>query len=1462
MPRRVRVFISSRIEELAPERQAIKTALEDVGMDPWVYESDAGARSQSIQKTYVEELKGADLYIGLFWKGFGQYTVEEYQLAEELKKDRLIFQKRTASEDDRDPQLRAFLARLNDVRKGLTVQWFNDAEDIPNLVKDAAAGWTYDIIHSQTRISIDYVLQAPPLPDQYIARKAVNRLKQALLNGVAPVTRAALHGMGGLGKTVTAAAFARDPEVQTHFPDGVFWVTLGQRPDVKQRLADWGAALNDPQVLTAPYQDVQTGTTRLRSRLNEKACLLVVDDAWSADDVTPFLVGGPRCLLLVTTRLSEVADRIGATQCPLDFMARDEALALMRKWIGDFVAEDTAAAERIAGELGGVPQAIELAAAQVRRLGWSGFEQRWRQRKVLALNRGRTAATKEDSLVLSLELSLDQLADPDARRFELLAVFPEDTPIPIRIAAVLWNVPELEAEDLLIDLTDQALLSRQNGAFGIHDLVRDLLRQRLGEQALRQAHGEMADAIQRLSGSAIAADDYVRRNLGYHLESAERYEELYALVASRPEWALACYRYDGTFARFALDLKRAWTWATTMSWDAAKQVRCAVIEASTHSLAGQFSPDLLVSAVLKDRLGIEAALQEVARMPKSYEKSRALSRLVPSISTELLLQAVSIARDIREPRFRVEALVAIAPRLPLSLRTEVLGEVLHDLPKIESHFVPGLLNSLAQVMPAAMRAAAIEAALQVPDPAQAFVVLANAFHGDLDRDILAAVLHVEDPGKLSGILPALALCLTSDRQGEVLAAARNISNVRARTDALVGIVRVLGVRSPQGLGEEALQAVRSFDDPNAFAYVGSLLLPALPPEQKTEVIQAAEAFGNRIEGPIGRADFLTGLAEKCAGGDRDRVAAAAFEVARQIATEKERVTALLKVAPLHPDAGRAALDLEVNRLEIRDERIRLLASLPPQPSPTGRGRHAQALLTELRKATNSFERIPAWEHAVAWLSDPELAQGVEIVLRETDLGGRQWELDKIFESLPELRRLALLEHFGLMDDYRRNLAHADPGMKLLTWFALSKPNIWPEVAIETELARAQLIDDLKERGELLAHLLEYVPLDRRPEVLNEALGIARAIDHNIRGTKFAWMRSHLLVALGRAAINAELDDVFAEIEQLPEEEARASADARLADRIPPESRDAFVQRILATLENSPDEYRKRDLLGEVAPQLSERTVAQALSIARTIETLETKAFALADVLPHLPEEERAGVIQEAIQASAHVNFASNRPLILMQLLQGAPLESKAELIGLMQAALGDIEPPHQSIRMILEFAQFLSEGKRPEMYDAAFRIARQLSPALSIPALLRSGEHLSDEAMEAILADGQRVGRTMPPGRERADLLLEVAERVPSPERPGLLTDALNSALSLETISGLERTDLLKRIFGLWKDIGFAGLSDGPACLSEILVALAVNRRPEFLNDLGAVLPLISHLSPGAIQGTCEAVREVCGWWP
>jgi hypothetical protein len=107
-----------------------------------------------------------------------------------------------------------------------------------------------------------------------------------------------------------------------------------------------------------------------------------------------------------------------------------------------------------------------------------------------------------------------------------------------------------------------------------------------------------------------------------------------------------------------------------------------------------------------------------------------------------------------------------------------------------------------------------------------------------------------------------------------------------------------------------------------------------------------------------------------------------------------------------------------------------------------------------------------------------------------------------------------------------------------------------------------------------------------------------------------------------------------------------------------------------------------------------------------------------------------------------------------------------------------------------------------------------------------------------------------------------IVSRLPVPERPGVLNLALDSTLTLETISGLERRELLSSIFKHWKEIEFAGL-DVRDRVAQVLLILSTNRRGEMLNDLGAILPLIIQSGgPDALVGVYESVRDVCRWWP
>jgi Domain of unknown function (DUF4062) len=146
---RLRVFVSSRMQELAPERQVVRAALDGLKVEAWVFEQDAGARPESIEKTFLEELEAADLYIGLFWKGYGDYTIQEYEYARERSKDRLVYEKRATLNADRDPRLQKFLDGLANVKEGVIIKWFDDPVELSEAIKEDVARWQARIVHKR-----------------------------------------------------------------------------------------------------------------------------------------------------------------------------------------------------------------------------------------------------------------------------------------------------------------------------------------------------------------------------------------------------------------------------------------------------------------------------------------------------------------------------------------------------------------------------------------------------------------------------------------------------------------------------------------------------------------------------------------------------------------------------------------------------------------------------------------------------------------------------------------------------------------------------------------------------------------------------------------------------------------------------------------------------------------------------------------------------------------------------------------------------------------------------------------------------------------------------------------------------------------------------------------------------------------------------------------------------------------
>src|SRR5215471_8528373 len=111
---RVRIFVSSTLDELAPERVAAREAIAQLHLTPVLFES--GARPYPPRELYQAYLTQSDIFLGLYWQRYGWVAPsmkvsgveDEYQLS--AGKPRLIYVKTPSP--DREPGLQRLLDRI------------------------------------------------------------------------------------------------------------------------------------------------------------------------------------------------------------------------------------------------------------------------------------------------------------------------------------------------------------------------------------------------------------------------------------------------------------------------------------------------------------------------------------------------------------------------------------------------------------------------------------------------------------------------------------------------------------------------------------------------------------------------------------------------------------------------------------------------------------------------------------------------------------------------------------------------------------------------------------------------------------------------------------------------------------------------------------------------------------------------------------------------------------------------------------------------------------------------------------------------------------------------------------------------------------------------------------------------------------------------------------------------------
>ena len=535
--------------------------------------------------------------------------------------------------------------------------------------------------------------QAPPLPEYYVPRPEYSeRLLEMLLapapNQPGALVVSAVQGLGGIGKTTLVAEIGRDPQVRGRFPDGVLWATLGQQPELLSLLHSWIRALGEHKYSPLTIDDA---SRHLSTMLEGKACLLVVDDAWQAEYVRLFLVGSSGCQVLITTRDATLALKVHARLFDLDVMTEAQALALFEARLGKLGAERDAALV-LARELGCLPLALELAAAQVEDgQSWkkllSAFQKGLADLDALSLDE---AAYRNESLRISFKLSLDQLTEAEQDAFCWLGVLPEDAQLNPQMASILWKMPVEDAGKRLKRFRGKALLkSLGEEQYTVHDLLHDEAGLRLAKQIpVPQAHASLLERYQALCTAlpngekawhTLPDDSYIHAHLTWHMQQAGQAETIYALLAEetaegRNGWYQTCER-SGQLAIFLDDLNRAWDCARETNLDDAQigrnlaiEIRLAFCHASLVSQSANYPPELLALAVENHLMAPAHALALAEQNPEPGRKIQSLYTLAPHLPTDLrtiaLASALQAAQAIGRESYRADALSDLAPQLP------------------------------------------------------------------------------------------------------------------------------------------------------------------------------------------------------------------------------------------------------------------------------------------------------------------------------------------------------------------------------------------------------------------------------------------------------------------------------------------------------------------------------------------------------------------------------------------------------------------------------------------------------------------------------------------------------------------------------------------------------------------------------------------------------------------------------
>ncbi len=237
-----------------------------------------------------------------------------------------------------------------------------------------------------------------------------------------------------------AAAVCYDCEIRRSFRDGIYWITIGQNPNIDKILqhitGDNSISFRDKQ---------EEAKDKLTMFQKEKNCLIVLDDVWKQEHIELFLNDAAlRSRLLITTRNKHAVKHLSEDTFTIGLLSDDDALLLLANKSNQKFKELPKEAAEIVKQCGNLPLAISMIGGMIQ----AGDENTWKHCLTMLQDADLDVISQRfpdypyPDLFIAIDVSIHSLSKEDMRKYLQLGIFREDARIPEEMIHVHRN-PEL-----------------------------------------------------------------------------------------------------------------------------------------------------------------------------------------------------------------------------------------------------------------------------------------------------------------------------------------------------------------------------------------------------------------------------------------------------------------------------------------------------------------------------------------------------------------------------------------------------------------------------------------------------------------------------------------------------------------------------------------------------------------------------------------------------------------------------------------------------------------------------------------------------------------------------------------------------------------------------------------------------------------------------------------------------------